>query len=113
MVANAETVRARADCIYKYGIATDIEADVPPPGLNEDIIPFTSAKKSEPERPTEGRLKAYRGWLQMREPHWSTARYPAVDYQSISYYATPKGKGGNRPRSLDEVDPELLRAYEK
>ena len=94
---------------YKYGFVTDIEADSAPPGLNEDIIRFISAKKGEPEFMLEWRLKAYRHWLTMEEPAWSNVRYPAIDYQATIYYSAPKAK----PKSLDEVDPELLATYEK
>ena len=103
---------------YKYGFVTDIEADEAPPGLNEDIVRFISAKKDEPEFMLEWRLKAYRNWLKMDDPTrrqpsrlWAMVNYPDVDYQSIIYYSAPKQKKG--PESLDEVDPELLATYEK
>jgi Fe-S cluster assembly protein SufB len=97
---------------YKYGFVTDIEADVAPKGLNEDIIRLISAKKREPEWLLEWRLKAYRGWLKMQEPHhWANIRYTPVDYQSISYYSAPRTQ---KPLgSLDEVDPKLLETYAK
>ena len=85
---------------YKYGFVTDIEADSAPPGLNEDIIAFISAKKGEPEFMLEWRLKAYRHWLTMKEPSWSNVRYPPIDYQATIYYSAPKAK----PKSLDEVE---------
>ncbi len=96
---------------YKYGFVTEIEADELPLGLNEDIIRAISQKKNEPEFMTEWRLKAYRHWLKMEEPHWPKVKYPPIDYQAIRYYSAPK----NAPKynSLDEVDPELLRTYEK
>ncbi len=96
---------------YKYGFVTEIEADELPLGLNEDIIRAISKKKNEPEFMTEWRLKAYRHWLKMEEPHWPKVKYPPIDYQAIRYYSAPK----NAPKykSLDEVDPELLRTYEK
>ncbi len=96
---------------YKYGFVTDIEADSLPKGLNEDIISQISAKKDEPEFMLEWRLKAYRHWLTMKEPHWPNVKYPEIDYQEIVYYSAPK----NLPKlnSLDEVDPELLKTYEK
>lgn len=96
---------------YKWGFTTDIESEKIPPGLNEDVIRTISAKKEEPEWMTEFRLKAYRHWLTMKEPHWPNVKYEPVDYQAISYFAAPK----NRPKydSLDEVDPELLRTFEK
>src|SRR3954464_13774893 len=97
---------------YKYGFVTDIEADVAPKGLSEDVIRLISAKKREPEWLLEWRLKAYRGWLRMQEPpHWANIRYPPVDYQAISYYSAPRTK---KPLgSLDEVDPKLLETYAK
>jgi Fe-S cluster assembly protein SufB len=96
---------------YKYGFVTDIEADELPLGLNEDIIRAISKKKGEPEFLTEWRLKAYRHWLKMEEPHWAKVQYPPIDYQAIRYYSAPK----NTPKynSLDEVDPKLLETYEK
>ncbi|HKU59982.1 MAG TPA: Fe-S cluster assembly protein SufB [Gemmatimonadales bacterium] len=97
---------------YKYGFVTDIEADVAPKGLSEDLIRLISAKKREPEWLLEWRLKAYRGWLKMQEPHhWANIRYKPVDYQAISYYAAPRTQ---KPLgSLDEVDPKLLETYAK
>src|ERR671918_250053 len=97
---------------YKYGFVTDIEADVIPRGLNEETIRLISAKKNEPEFMLEFRLKAYRHWLTMEEPrHWPNISYPEVDYQDIIYYSAPKQKATKA--SLDEVDPELLRTFEK
>ena len=103
---------------YKYGFVTDIEADEAPPGLNEDIVRFISAKKDEPEFMLEWRLKAYRNWQKMDDPTrrqpsrlWAMVDYPEIDYQSIIYYSAPKQKKG--PESLDDVDPELLATYEK
>jgi Fe-S cluster assembly protein SufB len=96
---------------YKYGFVTDIEADTLPKGLNEDIIRQLSAKKNEPEFMLEWRLKAYRHWLTMKEPHWANVKYPSVDYQDISYYSAPKKKP--TLKSLDEVDPELIEVYKK
>ena len=96
---------------YQYGFVTDIEADAAPRGLNEDIVRLISAKKNEPEWLLDWRLKAYRRWLTMREPHWPNVSYAAIDYQDIIYYSAPKSV---KPlQSLDEVDPELLRTYEK
>src|SRR6058998_2777641 len=97
---------------YKYGFVTDIEADAVPPGLNEDIIQLISQKKGEPQFMLEWRLKAYRHWLTMTEPHWATVRHPPIDYQDIVYYSAPRSQKDG-PQSLDEVDPELLRTYEK
>src|ERR1700675_4687197 len=96
---------------YAYGFVTDVETDTVPAGLNEGIIRTISAKKNEPEFMLEWRLKAYRRWLTMKEPHWGNVQYPAIDYNSLVYYSAPKSV---KPlQSLDEVDPELLRTYEK
>jgi len=96
---------------YKYGFETKIETDKAPKGLNEDIIAFISEKKDEPEWMLGWRLKAYQHWLKMAEPQWARLDYQAIDFQDIYYYAAPKKHAG--PRSLDEVDPELLAVYEK
>src|SRR3990172_238597 len=96
---------------YKYGFVTDIESELAPAGLNQDIIRLISAKKGEPEWMLEWRLKAYRHWLEMQEPKWANVQYGPIDYQAIHYYAPPK-----RPKqlkSLDEVDPKLLETFEK
>ncbi len=97
---------------YKYGFVTDIEADVVPPGLSEDVVRLISSKKREPAWLLDWRLKAYRGWLKMTEPHhWPNVRYPPIDYQSISYYSAPRTA---KPLgSLDDVDPKLLETYKK
>jgi len=97
---------------YKHGFVTEIEMDAVPKGLNEDVIRMISAKKNEPEFMLEWRLKAYRHWLTMTEPHWATVRHPPIDYQNIVYYSAPRSKNDG-PKSLDEVDPELLKTYEK
>ena len=111
-----DTLEELAGREYKYGFITDIESDTVPPGLNEDIIRVISAKKNEPEFMLEWRLKAYRHWAKLEktqaEPKWAMVHYPAIDYQSISYYSAPKNKG-DAPKSLAEVDPELLNTYEK
>ena len=96
---------------YKYGFVTDIEQDMAPKGLSEDIVRFISAKKNEPEWLLEWRLRAYRLWLEMPEPNWAKVDFPPLDYQDAYYYAAPKQ--GEKPKSLDEVDPELLATYEK
>jgi hypothetical protein len=96
---------------YKYGFQTIIESDTFPPGLNEDVVRAISAKKNEPEWMLEFRLRAFRKWLSMREPAWSDNTYPPIDYQAISYYSEPKQK--EKKQSLDEVDPELLRTFDK
>jgi Fe-S cluster assembly protein SufB len=97
---------------YKYGFVTPIEAETVPKGLNEDIIRMISSRKKEPEWLLEWRLKAYRHWLTMKEPRWANVHYPPIDYQDIYYFAAPKSLK-ERPKSLDEVDPELIRTYEK
>ena len=96
---------------YKYGFSTDIESDKAPKGLNDDIIRFISAKKNEPEWMLEWRLDAYKRWLTMTEPTWARVEYPKIDFNDIYYYSAPKSTPG--PKSLDEVDPELLATYEK
>jgi Fe-S cluster assembly protein SufB len=96
---------------YKYGFVTDIETDVLPPGLNEDIIRLISAKKNEPAFMLNWRLKAFRHWQSIEEPKWANVHYAPIDYQRIRYYAAPKMK--SRPKSLDEIDPQLLATYEK
>ncbi|WP_187647657.1 Fe-S cluster assembly protein SufB [Nitrosophilus labii] len=94
---------------YELGFSVDIEEETAPPGLNEDIIRFLSKKKGEPDWMTNMRIQAFHIWQKMEEPRWAHLKYDVIDYQSISYYAAPKKK----PKSLDEVDPEILRAYEK
>ena len=96
---------------YKHGFVTDIESDIAPKGLNEDIIRLISAKKDEPEWLLSFRLKAYEKWLTMTEPEWQNVHYPKIDFQDISYYSAPKPK--KKLASMDEVDPELLRTFEK
>src|ERR1035437_4929199 len=95
---------------YKYGFSSDIETDIIPIGLSEDVVRLISAKKKEPEWMLEFRLKAYRHWITMEMPTWAHLNIPEIDYQSISYYAAPRK---NAPKSLDEVDPELLKTFEK
>ncbi|MCC9624219.1 Fe-S cluster assembly protein SufB [Thalassospira sp. MA62] len=97
---------------YKYGFISDIESEYAPKGLSKEVIAFISAKKNEPEWMLEWRLSAYERWLSMVEPDWAKLDYPPVDYQDLYYYAAPKAKD-DKPKSLDEVDPELLRTYEK
>ncbi|HUX63812.1 Fe-S cluster assembly protein SufB [Sulfuricella sp.] len=96
---------------YRHGFVTDIESDVAAKGLSEDTIRMISAKKNEPEWLLEFRLKAYQAWLKMEEPKWPNVNYPKIDFQAISYYAAPKKK--KQLKSMDEVDPELLRTFEK
>ena len=115
MVATADTVRQVEDVTgkeYKYGFSTVLEMDMAPKGLNTDIIRFISAKKEEPEWLLDWRLKAYDQWLTMQDPDWAKVGYPPIDYQDLYYYAAPKNMDDG-PKSLDEVDPELLRTYEK
>ncbi len=97
---------------YDAGFVTDIEQEYAPPGLSEEIVAFISKKKEEPEWLLEWRLKAYRRWLEMKEPSWAKVSYPKIDFQDICYYAAPK-TNENAPKSLDEVDPQLLETYEK
>ena len=97
---------------YQAGFVTDIESDTIPPGLDEDVVRFISNKKNEPLWLTEWRLQALQVWQDMPQPKWAHVHFPAVDFQAISYYSAPKGQGDG-PKSLDEVDPELLRTYEK
>jgi len=106
-----QTIRSLSDEGYKYGFVTDIEADSAPPGLDEDTVRFISAKKGEPEWLLEWRLASFRAWREMQEPEWAKVEFPPIDFQSASYYSAPKQQA--TPKSLDEVDPELLRTYEK
>ncbi|MBZ0101900.1 MAG: Fe-S cluster assembly protein SufB [Thermoanaerobaculia bacterium] len=107
-----ETIEQLADREYQAGFETLVEQDTLPPGLDEDVVRAVSAKKNEPEWMLEWRLKAFRHWLTMTEPTWAKVEYEPIDYQSISYYAAPKKKGDG-PQTLDDVDPEILRTYEK
>jgi len=97
---------------YQHGFVSDVPSDTLPRGLSEEVIRLISARKHEPAFMLEWRLAAYRHWLTMREPHWATVEHPPIDWQAISYYSAPHAQS-NRPKSLDEVDPELLRTYEK
>jgi len=107
-----DSIEQLANREYKWGFVTDIEADAIPPGLDEDVIRLISAKKEEPGFMLEWRLRAFRHWLTLREPSWAQLRYDPIDYQSIVYFSAPKSRQDG-PQSLDEVDPELLRTYEK
>jgi Fe-S cluster assembly protein SufB len=109
---SSSEVHEHLDKEYEYGFVTDIEADEAPPGLNEDIIRFISAKKEEPKWLLDWRLKAFAQWQQMEAPAWPNVKYPPIDYQDIVYYSAPKSKEDG-PKSLDEVDPELLETFEK
>jgi Fe-S cluster assembly protein SufB len=111
MQTATETIEHSIQQDYQFGFVTEIEQEDFPLGLSEDVVRAISAKKNEPEWLLEWRLKAYRHWLTMTEPTWANVHYPKIDYQSMYYYAAPKKKDG--PKSLDEVDPELLATYEK
>ncbi len=113
MVASKETISVveQTTSKYKYGFSTKVDVEKAPKGLNEDIIKFISGKKNEPKWLLEWRLNAYKQWLNMKEPSWAKVNYPEIDFQDIHYYAAPKVK--KKLKSLDEVDPELLKTYEK
>src|SRR5437016_6436234 len=106
-----QTIRRPSEEGYKYAFATDIASDSAPPGLDEDTVRFISAKKGEPDWLLEWRLAAFRAWREMTEPEWAKVEFPPIDFQAASYYSAPKQQA--TPKSLDEVDPELLRTYEK
>ena len=108
-MVNKPSIQAIADQEYKYGFVTDVEQDRLDPGLNEDVIGMISSKKNEPEFMLEWRIRAYKHWLTMKEPSWQNIEYPQINYEDITYYAAPK----RAPDSLEEVDPEILEAYEK
>ena len=110
-LATVESVQSLDVDKYKYGFETDIESEKAPKGLNEDVIRFISAKKNEPEWMLEWRLEAYKRWQTMDEPKWARVHYPEIDFQELYFYSAPKSTEG--PKSLDEVDPELLATYEK
>jgi Fe-S cluster assembly protein SufB len=112
MSESAKTLQDLTTQDYKYGFVTDIEADTLPRGLSDDVVRQISAKKGEPDFMVEWRLKAYRHWLTMREPTWANVTYPKIDYNDIIYYSAPKSAAAG-PKSLDDVDPELRRTYEK
>ena len=112
MSTSALSIEALASQEYKWGFVTEIGTDSVPNGLNEDIIRLISTKKKEPDFMLEWRLQSYRQWLTMEEPAWANVHYPPIDYHEIVYYSAPKTKV-DRPKSLDEVEPELLRTYEK
>ncbi len=110
-LATVESVQSLDVDKYKYGFETIIESDKAPKGLSEDVIRFISAKKEEPQWMLDWRLEAYKRWLTMEEPTWARVHYPKIDFQDLYFYSAPKSTSG--PKSLDEVDPELLRTYEK
>ena len=109
-MAESAELTALVEREYAAGFVTDVESETLPPGLNEGVVRAISNKKDEPDWMTEWRLDAYRRWCAMQPPRWAHVQFPDIDYQAISYYSAPKG---DRPKSLDEVDPELLRTYEK
>ena len=114
MSTSTDKIHELVDKEYEYGFVTDIETDTIPKGLDETVVRIISEKKDEPEWLLEWRLKAYRHWLTMTEPTWANVHYPKIDYQDIRYYSAPKQfDDKNKPKSLDEVDPELLKTYEK
>jgi Fe-S cluster assembly protein SufB len=112
MNAATDPYHALVNRVYSEGFISDIESDTLPPGLNEDVVRLISAKKNEPEFLLNWRLEAFRKWLTMTEPKWASVHHAPIDYQSVSYYSAPKSDS-DRPKSLDEVDPELLRTYAK
>jgi Fe-S cluster assembly protein SufB len=112
MVANPQTLEHLTEGGYEFGFVTDVEQDTVPPGLNEEVIRFISNRKEEPQWLLDWRLEAYRHWQTMQEPDWARVDHPPIDYQAISYFAAPKSKEDG-PKSLDEVDPEILKTYEK
>ncbi len=112
MVTESSFVKNQSGKNYEYGFTTDIESDTFAPGLSEDTVRLISAKKEEPEWMTEWRLQSFRMWQKMREPTWAMVDYPKIDYQSISYFSSPKSKSDG-PKSLDEVDPKLIETYQK
>ena len=111
MSTSTDVIEQLANTEYKYGFVTEIEQDIAPKGLNEDIVRLISAKKEEPEWLLEWRLRSYRAWLKMTEPTWQNVTYDAVDYQAISYYAAPKER--KKLGSMDEVDPEIRATFDK
>jgi len=112
MKTSNTSIEELANREYEFGFVTDVEQESIAPGLSEDVVRLISAKKNEPEFMLEWRLKAYRHWITMKEPTWAFVEYPPIDYQSMVYYSAPKSQADG-PKSLDEVDPELLRTYEK
>ena len=111
MAEKDDSIERLAGQEYQYGFVTSIEEEKVPKGLNEDIIRLISSKKNEPKWLLDWRLKAFRHWLTMKEPTWANVRYPKIDYQDAYYYSAPKMK--KKPKSLDEIDPEIRATYEK
>src|SRR5690554_6385712 len=112
MATTDEEVKELIKRDYEHGFVTDIESTTFEPGLNEDVIARLSAIKKEPEWMLEWRLKAYRKWLEMDDPEWAHVHFPKIDFNEIAYYSAPKSID-DMPKSLDDVDPELLKTYEK
>ena len=112
MASSQKDIQRVVERKYEHGFVTDIESDTVPPGLDEDVIRAISVRKQEPDFLLQWRLKAYQHWLTMAEPHWAHSHYPAIDYQAISYFSSPKARK-DAPKSLDDVDPKLLETYEK
>ena len=111
MSTDQDTISALANQEYKYGFYTEIESETVPAGLTEDTVRLISAKKGEPEYMLEWRLRAYRKWLEMEEPAWAFIKYPPINYQEVIYYSAPVKKPALE--SMDQVDPELVKTYEK
>src|SRR5262245_51756699 len=111
MASNEQILDQLTSSEYKYGFVSDIEQEIAPMGLNEEIVRFISAKKEEPDWLLEWRLKAYRYWLTMEEPTWANVHYPDINYQLYHYYAAPKAKA--QLSSMDEVDPEIRKTFDK
>jgi len=112
MAIESENLESLVNRRYEHGFVTDIETESLPPGLDEGVVRAISARKNEPEWLLEWRLQAYRQWLEMKEPEWAHVHFPKIDYQEVSYYSAPKSME-DRPKSLDEIDPELLAVYDK
>src|SRR5437870_5321752 len=111
MSTATETIEEFVNTEYKYGFVTEVDTETLPPGLNEEVVRLISAKKQEPAFMLDWRLKAYRHWLTLQEPVWQNVHYPPINYQNSIYYAAPKPK--KAIGSLDEVDPELLKTFDK
>src|SRR6187549_2149084 len=112
LTAPPDALDRTLDRPYEAGFVTDIESDVIPPGLDEDVVRLISRRKREPQFMLDWRLAAYQAWKKMKEPQWGNVRHPPIDYQAISYFSQPKSSG-SAPKSLAEVDPKLLETYEK
>ncbi|MDY3356517.1 MAG: Fe-S cluster assembly protein SufB, partial [Prevotella sp.] len=106
-------VRQVAEQKYEYGFTTDVHTEIIPNGLNEDIVRLISAKKGEPDWMLEFRLEAFRHWQKMEEPRWGHVHVPEIDYQAISYYADPLAKKADAPKTADDIDPELMKTFDK